>query len=81
MNYKNSIAEIEKSKVHIFVELIEYMPNAVVSKTVIKKITGNITASSFDGGEELAENTSPFNNYIQIIDAAVELSIEEKKYK
>lgn len=81
MNYKNSVAEIEKSKVHIIVEIIEYMPNAVVSKTIIKKITGNITASSFDAGEELAEKTSPFDNYIQIIDGAAELFIEEKKYK
>ena len=73
--------EIEKSKVHIIVEIIEYVPNAVVSKTIIKKTTGNITVSSFDAGEELAEKTSPFDNYIQIIDGAAEIIIDEKKYK
>ena len=52
--------ELEKSKAHIVVEIIEYLPNAVVSKTIIKKSTGNITVSSFDAGEELAEKTSPF---------------------
>jgi hypothetical protein len=45
------------------VEIIEYMPNAVVSKTIIKKSTGNITVSSFDAGEELAEKFSPFDTY------------------
>ena len=40
------ISEIEKSQVHIIVEIIEYVPNAVVSKTIIKKSTGNITVSS-----------------------------------
>ncbi|MEO7121355.1 MAG: cupin domain-containing protein [Ginsengibacter sp.] len=74
-------AELEKSKVHIVVEIIEYMPNAVVSKTIIKKTTGNITVSSFDAGEELAEKTSPFDSYVQIIDGAAELTIDDKNYK
>ena len=73
--------ELEKSKVHIILEIIEYVPNAVLSKTIIKKITGNVTVSSFDAGEELAEKTSPFDNYIQVIDGAAEVIINDKKYK
>ena len=72
--------ELEKSKVHIIVEIIEYVPNAVVSKTIIKKTTGNVTASSFATGEELAEKTSPFDTYIQVIDGAAEIIIDEKTY-
>ena len=73
-------SELEKSKSHIIVEIIEYVPNAVVSKTIIKKTTGNITVSSFDAGEELAEKTSPFDTYIQIIDGAAEITINDKNY-
>ena len=73
--------ELEKSKSHIIVEIIQYIPNAVVSKTIIKKTTGNITASSFDAGEELAEKTSPYDNYIQIIDGTAEIIIKDKKHK
>jgi quercetin dioxygenase-like cupin family protein len=73
-------SELEKQKVHIVVEIIEYMPNAVVSKTIIKKTTGNITVSSFDAGEELDEKISPFDTYIQIIDGAAELTINGQKY-
>lgn len=76
-----SLIEIEKEKTHIIVEIIEYVPHAVVSKTIIRKTTGNITVSSFDAGEELAEKTSPFDNYIQIIDGAAEVGINDKKYK
>jgi hypothetical protein len=47
MMTRPDVIELEKSKAHIIVEIIEYMPNAVVSKTIIKKMTGNITASSF----------------------------------
>ena len=74
-------SELERSKPHIIVEIIEYVPNAVVSRTIIKKTTGTVVASSFDAGEELAEKSSPFDNYIQIIDGAAELSITDKKYK
>ena len=74
-------SELERSKAHIIVEIIEYVPNAVVSRTIIKKTTGTVVASSFDAGEELAEKSSPFDNYIQIIDGAAELSITDKKYK
>ncbi len=72
--------ELEKGKAHFTVEIIQYLPNAVVSKTIIRKITGNITASSFDAGEELAEKTSPFDKYIQIIDGEAKLTIKDKKF-
>ncbi|MBF7090511.1 cupin domain-containing protein [Flavobacterium sp. ALJ2] len=73
--------EIQKGESHIIVEIIQYIPNAVLSKTIIKKTTGNITASSFDAGEELAEKTSPFDNYIQIIDGTAEIIINDKPHK
>ena len=72
--------EIEKSKAHIIVEIIEYVPNAVVSKTIIKKTTGNVTVTSFDSGEELAEKTTPFDTFVQIIDGVAEVVINEKDY-
>lgn len=75
----NDKLELEKNKAHIIVEIIEYMPNAAVSRTIIKKTTGNITATSMSVGEELGEKTSPFDTYIQIIDGSAELRIDEKK--
>lgn len=81
MKNKDENVELEKGKSHIIVEIIEYVPNAVVSKTIIKKTTGNVTVSSFDAGEELAEKISPYDTYIQIIDGAAELTINKKKFK
>ena len=80
MNHQKESGELEKAQAHIIVEVIEYIPNAVLSKTIIKKLTGNITASAFDAGEELAEKTSPFDIYIQIIDGSAELKIDDKHY-
>lgn len=72
--------ELEKGKSHIIVEIIEYIPNAVVSKTIIKKATGNITAMSFAIGEELEEKMSPFDIYVQVIDGAAEVILNNKKH-
>ena len=77
---QSTTPEIEKSKVHIIVETIEYLPNAVVNKTIIRKTTGNITVSSFYAGEELPEKTSPFDTYVQVIEGVAEIIIDEKKY-
>ena len=69
--------EAEKSKAFIVVEIIEYMPNSVVIKTIIRKTTGNITAVSFDSGEALARKISPFDTYIQVIDGKAEIMIDD----
>jgi quercetin dioxygenase-like cupin family protein len=80
MKKLNEGVEADKGKVHIVVELVEYIPNAVLSKTIIKKLTGNVTASSFDAGEELDEKKSPFDTYIQIIDGEGEVTIDKKQF-
>jgi len=68
--------EVEKAKTFIIVEIIEYIPNAVVIKTIIKKTTGDVSAVSFDSGEALNEKISPFDNFIQVIDGTAEIIID-----
>lgn len=68
--------ELEKGKILIIVEIIEYVPNSVVIKTIIKKTTGNVSAVSFDSGETLTDRLSPFDNFIQIIDGRAEIIID-----
>lgn len=70
--------EMEKGKEHVIIEIIEYMPNAIVSRTIIKKNTGNITATSFDRGEEIEEKTLPFDTYVQVIDGNASIVIDDR---
>ncbi|HEY5390811.1 MAG TPA: cupin domain-containing protein [Hanamia sp.] len=70
-------SEIEKAKSHIIVEIIEYIPNSVVSKTIIKKLTGNVSVMSFDTGEGLSEKTSPFDTFVQIIEGKANIVINK----
>lgn len=70
--------DIDKSKLHILIEIIEYVPNSVVTKTIIRKTTGNISIVAIDTGETLAEKISPFDTFLQIIEGKAEVVIEEK---
>lgn len=75
MKFESS--ELEKGKAHIIVEIIEYVPNSVVIKTIIKKSTGNISIMSFDSGEGLTEKTSPFDIFAQIVEGNAEIVIDK----
>ena len=72
--------ELEKSTPHIIVEILEYVPQSVLTKTIIKKTTGNITVSAVDQGEELAEKTLAFDSFVQIIDGAADVIIKGEKF-
>ncbi|MBN2165131.1 MAG: cupin domain-containing protein [Marinilabiliaceae bacterium] len=71
-------SEIEKSKTHILIEIIEYLPNSVVTKAIINKTTGNVSVVAIDTGEALAQKISPFDTFVQIIEGTAEVIIDEK---
>ncbi|GFO54842.1 cupin [Geomonas sp. Red276] len=58
--------------------LAGYQDGAVVSRTVIDKPVGTITAFSFDAGEGLSEHTAPYDAFVQIVDGEAEITIEGK---
>lgn len=70
-------SEIVKSKPFIIVEILEYIPNSVLIKTIINKTTGKVSAVSFDCGEALTDKISPFDIFIQIIDGNAEIIIND----
>lgn len=57
---------------------ISYSTGSVVSKTLLKKDTGNITLFSFDVGQGLTEHTSPFDAVVHILDGKAEITIGGK---
>jgi len=62
-------------------ELVEYQPGAVVSRTLIKKSTGTITAFAFDAGEGLSEHTAPYDALVLGVDGSAEISIGKVVYR
>lgn len=62
-------------------ESINYSENAIVSKLVIKKATGNITLFAFDKDQELSEHTAPYDALVQILEGMVRIHIDKKEYQ
>ncbi len=77
---KTDNTEMEKAKQMTTVAIIEYVENAVVIKTILKKSSGNVSIMSVDTGEGLNERTSPFDTFVQVIDGKADLVISEKLY-
>jgi quercetin dioxygenase-like cupin family protein len=55
--------------------LAEYQPGAVVSRILVKRSGGTITAFAFDAGQALSEHTAPFDAVAQVIDGEAEITI------
>jgi quercetin dioxygenase-like cupin family protein len=72
--------EIKKATVFNTESEIEYITDSIVVKTIIRKITGNIVAMSFDTGKCMKKNVSPFDTFIQIIDGKAEIHINGTSY-
>lgn len=68
------------AKILTLSNLVDYQEDAVVSRTIIKKVTGNITLFAFDKGQELSEHTAPFDAMIQILDGSAEITIAGEKF-
>ena len=68
--------EFEKGKVFPYAESIAYSDNAVVSKHILKKETGNISIFAFDKGEGLSEHTAPFDAVVSIVDGKADVLID-----
>jgi quercetin dioxygenase-like cupin family protein len=71
-----STTDLEKTKAYFTAEIIRYVPNSVVSKTILKKTTGNINLLSFDNGEGAAEKIIPYDTFAQIIEGEAEFIID-----
>ena len=66
---------IAKSKILTLTDAIDYIPHSIVSKTLIKKPTGDINIMSFDKGESRPKTTSAFDFFVLVIDGSAEIII------
>lgn len=56
-------------------EHVAYAEGSVVSKTLLKKDTGNLTLFSFAQGQGLSEHTAPFDAVVYILDGKAQITI------
>ena len=72
--------EFEKVKKFSFAERISYADQAVVSKHILKKISGNVSLFAFDKGEGLSEHTTPFDAMVLVVAGKAEIIINGESH-
>ena len=72
---------MQETKVMRLEDLASYQDGAVVSKTLLSKLTGTVTAFAFDQGQGLSEHTAPFDAMVQILDGEAEITLAGKLFQ
>jgi quercetin dioxygenase-like cupin family protein len=62
-------------------EIVQYQPAAVVSRTILKKPAGTVTAFAFDLGEGLSEHTAAFDALVVMIEGDAEVTIDGRPHR
>ena len=57
-------------------DLVAYQPGAVVSRTIVKKPAGTVTAFAFDAGEGLSEHTAAFDALVLVTEGESEVTVD-----
>jgi quercetin dioxygenase-like cupin family protein len=75
---RNSVLQSCLAKAQDLNTLIDYSPDAIVSKTILDKAVGTITLFAFDQGQRLSEHTVPYHAVVQIVDGKGVFTIDGK---
>lgn len=77
---QNQKTGLPHSEAASLLSLTDYQQGSIVSRVIVGKSAGNITAFSFDKGQSLSEHTAPFDALVQVIEGTAEIIIGGKSY-
>ena len=69
------------NKVEELVSMLQYQPDSIVSRVLLKSNAGSITLFAFDQGEGLSEHTAPFDAFVSVLEGEADVEIVGKGYK
>jgi len=70
---RSSSADLDTAS--LLADLVQYQAGAVVSRTVLKRSSGTVTAFAFDEGEGLSEHTAAFDALVIMIEGTAEITV------
>ena len=70
--------EMPIAEVVRLVDLVDYQEGAVVSQTLIGRVTETVTLFAFDEGEGLSEHTAPFDAFAYLLEGEAEIVVSGK---
>ena len=60
--------------------LTDYVPDSIVSRTLIKNEAGNLTYMAFGAGQGLSKHSAPFDAFVQGLDGEANILIDDVEY-
>ena len=73
------IKNISFSEPHVLVDLVDYKPGQVISRTFAQNEHITLTLFAFDKGEGLSTHAAPGDAMVQVLDGEVKLTIGGKE--
>ena len=62
-------------------KLVDYQKGSIVSREIISKSSGTITAFAFDTGQSLSAHKAPFDAVVHILDGQAEIMIGDETFE
>ena len=59
---------------------LDYQPNSVISRVLLKNAGGTITLFAFDEGEGLSEHKTPFDAFVSVVEGSVRIRIADQEH-
>lgn len=60
--------------------LVEYQPDAIVSRILVRQPTGSVTLFAFDRDQRLSEHTVPHDALVHVLDGTAEITIAGRPF-
>jgi quercetin dioxygenase-like cupin family protein len=70
--------EMPSAEVVPLIDLVNYQEGAVVSRTLVHRVTGTVTLFAFDEGQGLSEHTAPFDALAHLLEGEAEIVVSGK---
>lgn len=74
----DSTQDAQRAMVYNVSEMQEYASNSVVTRKILNKSTGSVTALACDVGTSLNEKISAFDTLVLVLDGSVEVRINNR---
>jgi quercetin dioxygenase-like cupin family protein len=59
----------------------QYQDAAIVSRELVRKAQGGVTAFAFDAGERLSEHTAPFDALVHVLEGEAEIRVNGQPHR
>jgi quercetin dioxygenase-like cupin family protein len=75
------VLKIDSALVYKINKLVDYQEGSIVSREIISKSSGTITAFAFDAGQSLSAHKAPFDALVHILDGQAEVVIGDENFE